>query len=186
MMRLFVAVNFSPSVRDAIASAIDGFPVTDPPWRWSRPETWHLTLKFLGETPEDRVSDITTALERVARAHSSFPMSLDAFGAFPDLKRPRVLFYKVSDGADELRTLAASVDTALETIGFPAEDRPFRAHATLARIKKPLPGAITRKLETIPALADATQSVDSFSLIESHLDPSGARYTVLKPFALGG
>jgi len=183
-MRLFVAVNFSETVRDTIAGAINNFPVTDPPWRWSRPENWHLTLKFLGET--DRADDVTAALERIARNHKSFAMSVDDFGAFPNLKRPRVLFYRVSDGVDELTTLAADVERTLEAIGFPAEDRPFRAHATIARVKQPLPGAIARKLESIPPLTGATQTVDSFALIKSVLDPSGARYSLLKAFALGG
>ena len=113
-MRLFVAVNFPPPVRDAIHSALDDFPVSNPPWRWALPETWHLTLKFLGDTEQARVSALAQALENVARDHCAFEMTLGAFGGFPNLRHPRVLFYQVEEGAANLERLAHDVDVAIE------------------------------------------------------------------------
>ena len=68
-MRLFVAVNFPPAVRDAIRDALDDFPVANPPWRWAAPETWHLTLKFLGETEHDDFPRVVEALDAVRARH---------------------------------------------------------------------------------------------------------------------
>lgn len=98
-MRLFIAVNLSTEAHDAIQSAIDEFPVKNPPWRWVSPDNWHLTLKFLGETPAAQLESLNAALYDVARRHDVFEMSLGAFGGFPNLRSPRVLFYNIERGA---------------------------------------------------------------------------------------
>jgi 2'-5' RNA ligase len=187
-MRLFVAVSLNETVRDAMEAAIAEFPVTDPPWRWVERDNWHVTLRFIPDAPHvaavPHVSDIVSALESVARGHSSFAIVLDSLGAFPSLRRPKVLFYNVSEGADHLAALAVDIDNALVEIGFPAEEKPFHAHATTARIKRPLPRGITRKFERAPGLSGAGQLVESIELMQSHLGRSGARYEVLKQFAL--
>ncbi len=181
-MRLFVAVSLSEAVRDAMEAAIAEFPVTDPPWRWVERDNWHITLKFLTEAAP--LEEIASALNAVVRGHPSFGITFDALGAFPSLRRPRVLFYNVSDGVDHLAALAADIDNALVEIGFPAEEKPFHAHATTARIKRPLPRAVARKLERAPGLLGAGQRVKSIELMQSHLGRSGALYEVLKQFAL--
>jgi 2'-5' RNA ligase len=184
-MRLFVAVNLPPSVRDAIQSALDDFPVKNPPWRWVSPDNWHLTLKFIGETEPARASALTQALSDVARDHRAVEVTLGAFGGFPNLRTPRVLFFNVERGAAELGRLARDVDASVErVIGLPAERRPFHAHATVARVKEPLAPAITARLETVPLLSHAVTCVDSFELMESRLQRTGAQYSVVKEFAL--
>ena len=181
-MRLFVAVRLSETVLDVMEAAIADFPVTDPPWRWVERDNWHITLKFLAEAA--RMEEITSALESVARGHSSFDIVFNTLGAFPTLRRPKVLFYNVSQGADHLASLAADIDGALVEIGVPAEEKPFHAHVTTARIKRPLPSGITRKFERAPGLSGAGQRVEFIELMQSHLGRSGARYEVLKQFAL--
>ena len=183
-MRLFAAVNFSDTVCDTIETAIASFPVENPPWRWVERTNWHVTLKFIGDAPTARVNDIVVALEGVASHHSCFPLTLADFGAFPDLRNPRVLFYNVSEGAEALAALASDIDTALADVGFGAEPKPFHAHATVARVKRVLPRAVAGQLEAARALAGAAQRVDSFELMESRLGRSGARYAPLKQFAL--
>ena len=184
-MRLFIAVNFSAPVREAIRSALRDFPVNDPPWRWAAPENWHLTLKFLGETPPARLDALNSALDEVRVRHAAFEMTLGAFDGFPSLRSPRVLFYAVEHGAGEVEALARDVDLAVErALGIPRERRPFHAHATLARVKEPLPAAVTSRLAAVPALTDAVTRVDSFELMESRLQRTGAAYSVVKEFAL--
>ena len=184
-MRLFIAVNFTDDVRDAIAGAIERIPIHDPPWRWARRETWHVTLKFLGDTPPRDVDPIKRCLEDVCAHHAAFPLSLSALGGFPNLSRPRVLFYRVERGKEALTRLAADVETGLfESLGIPKEKRPFRAHATIARIKKRFPRAVTEKLEQAAPLSGAAQTVTSVDLMQSELRPSGAVYTRVKEFAL--
>ena len=184
-MRLFVAVNFSAEARDAIQSAIDKFPVRDPPWRWVGPQNWHLTIKFLGEVDTARAVALAPALEQVARGHHTFEMTLGAFGGFPNLRQPRVLFFKVESGAAELGKLAHDVDTAVEkAMGLPRESRGFHAHATVARVKDPLSPGVIARFARVPALTGAVTRVDGFDLVESRLRRTGAVYSVVKEFAL--
>lgn len=184
-MRLFIAVNFDDTVREAIRSALDRFPVDDPPWRWAAPETWHLTLKFLGETTPGRMDRVIEALSALPARHAAFAVSLGSFGAFPNLRAPRVLFYNVETGADEVARLALDVDRAVETaIGLPRETRPFHAHATVARIKEPLARTVADRLALVPPLSHPVTRVSTFDLMESRLGRTGAHYSVVKQFAL--
>jgi len=184
-MRLFVAVNFDARVRDLIAGAIDAFPVDLPPWRWSKPDTWHLTLKFLGEIPDTDVALISRCLEGVAARHRTFELAVGEFGGFPSLRRPRVLMFKVGKGAGELEALAAEIDqTLLDVAGIPKESKRFRAHATIARVKNRLDPSVTDRLASVSPLVGAIQTVGSIDLMKSELRPQGARYECLKAFAL--
>jgi 2'-5' RNA ligase len=184
-MRLFIAVNLSTEARDAIQTALDHFPVKDPPWRWVGPENWHLTLKFLGEVDPARAVALAPALEQIARGHRAFAMSLGAFGGFPNLGNPRVLFYNIERGAPELESLADDVDAALEKVpGLDRERRRFHAHATVARVKDALPPDIIARFARVPALTDAVTRVDGFNLMESRLRRTGAIYSVVKEFAM--
>ncbi len=186
-MRLFVAVDFDDAVREAIAAAIDAFPVRRVPWRWSAPETWHLTLRFIGERPERDVERLEEALAAVARRHEPFDLTLGRFGAFPSLRRARVLFWGVERGADELERLARDVSRAVEAaLGLDPDPKPFRAHATVARLRWPPDAELLARLERVPPLDSAAQRVDAFGLVHSRLGPGGARHRRLKRFALGG
>ncbi len=184
-MRLFVAVNIDERVRGAIRGAVDAFPVTSPPWRWADPSTWHVTIKFLGETRPDEVDRVVAALAPIAERSAAFDLSPGAFGAFPTLRAPRVLFYGIDAGARECGALSRGTDTALlDAIGLAPESRPFHAHVTVARIKDRLPPAVVSKLAAVPAIGNASMRVGSFELMESRLAPGGATYSVVHRFPL--
>jgi 2'-5' RNA ligase len=184
-MRLFVAVNLSAHARDAIQSAIDDFPVENPPWRWVGPDNWHLTLKFLGETKPERVDGLIAALDAARARHPAFEMALGSFGGFPNLRSPRVLFFNIERGAQNLERLVVDIDRAVESAtGLPLETRRFHAHATVARVKDALPAGVASRLPLVPPLTDAVTRVDSFELMESRLQRTGAVYSVVKEFAL--
>jgi 2'-5' RNA ligase len=184
-MRTFIAINFDAAVRDRIAAAVESFPVSDPPWRWTRPETWHITLKFLGELSGHELPAVERGLDEACARHSAFDLELGPFGGFPNLGRPRVLFFAAGEGAAALGRLAADVNRALrEQAGIPEETRRFHAHVTLARIKSRLPRTVTDKLAGVPPLENAVQKVGSVDLMCSELRRSGAVYRRLKGFAL--
>lgn len=186
-MRLFVAVLVSDAVRRGIRAALDDFPVTNPPWRWAEPANWHVTLKFLGETPPADAARAVAALEEVARRHAPFDFTLGPFGGFPDLRAPRVLFFAAASGALPCAALANDVDAALfAATGLERETRRFHAHVTVARVKDRLPDAIARRLALVPPLTEAVTRVDSFVLVESRLRRTGAEYSTVKEFALSG
>ncbi len=184
-MRLFVAVNFDDTVRDAIRAALDDFPIDDPPWRWASPATWHVTLKFIGESRESELGKIVSVLDELRTRHAAFHVTLGKFGAFPNLRAPRVLFFGVEMGAEALSALAHDVDVALEEgIGLEREARAFHAHATVARVKDPLPHVLADKLALVPPLSHPVARVSTFDLMASRLGRAGAQYSVVKRFAL--
>ena len=183
-LRLFVAVNLSREIKDTIQFGLDRFPISRPPWRWVKTDNLHVTLKFLGDTPEVHVPRLVDSLEAVGRDHLPFTIQLDRLGGFPNLRKPRVLFYKVSDGAQPLSRLAAAVDRILQDkMGLPAERKPFRAHLTVARIKRPLPEELAAQLTDVPPLPPASQLVSSLDLMQSELRREGAVYRCLKEIA---
>jgi 2'-5' RNA ligase len=184
-MRLFIAVNLTEEIRNAIQRAIDRFPVQRPPWRWVKTDNLHATLKFLGDTTETLLPRLVESLEEVGRQHPRFTIELDRLGGFPNLKNPRVLFYRISTGAEPLERLAADVDRTLqERLGLPPEERPFRAHITVARIKQRLPEPVAARLGQAPPLPGVSQLVSSLDLMQSELHPEGAVYQRLKEIAL--
>jgi RNA 2',3'-cyclic 3'-phosphodiesterase len=183
-MRLFVAVNFDDSVRAAIHRAIDTFPVEHLPWRWTAPQTWHVTLKFIGETSRDDLAAIERALDDVRARHAPFDVRLGAFGGFPSLRAPRVLFYAADEGDEALTRLAADVDSTLhQALGLARESRRFHAHATVARVKDRLAGGVADALARVPPLTHPAVRVAAFDLMESRLAPRGATYSVVHRFS---
>lgn len=180
-MRLFVAVDVPAGVKDAIeALVVDALRDAVPGARWTRPEGRHLTLKFLGNVDDERVARISAALRRGVPGHASFEARFEEIGAFPSLRRPRVLWVGIGEGADEMGTVASSVERELEPVGFEAEGRPFAAHLTLARFPRP------RVIEELPTVEVPGErfTVSEVVLYRSQLHPKGARYTALERFPL--
>ena len=161
-----------------IATPVPDFVVPGLPADTGAPR--HLTLKFLGEVPPDRVGDIGRALERALQGAFAFPVTYAGLGAFPSSRRPRVVWVAISQGAEEIQQLARRVEDALAGLGFPREDRPFHPHVTVRRVRGPRDerwamDLLSRHGQTTFASA----AVDSVLLLESHLHPSGARHEVL-------
>lgn len=184
-MRLFFGVGISENVRESVIEAIREQNFGELPFKWVPPENYHFTLKFLGETGEERLPAIREAAAGVASGmEGGFNLSLDEFGAFPDLKRPRVIFYSVDEGGGQLVRLAENLDREMAGIGFRKDKRAYHPHLTLARIKKRLPAETISRLKNVPPLtAGNMQAVSSFQLIRSHLSRSGARYQKIADFS---
>jgi len=186
-MRLFFAVGFDDSLKDAIAAAIGGIGLDHPPWRWVARDNFHITMKFLGEMPEDRVAPLAMSAAGAMKTGrvEPFPITIGAMGGFPNLRRPRVLFYKVEKGGGELSTIAGHLDAALhDDLGIDMERRPFRAHATVARIKTSIEPGISDRLQRAPGVDHPPQLVDRVLLMRSELRREGALYHVVKEVAL--
>lgn len=184
-MRLFLAVPLSDPVVAAITKAVGGMGLTHPPGKWVEPANMHLTLKFLGETPENHIDNVAASAEAACSGHRGFAIRLGHLGAFPDLSRPRVLFYRLEEGAKKLEALAVDLDEALaQRLGTARETRPFRAHITIARITSALTPPIIDALSAAPPVVGGRQTVDSVHLIRSELSRKGPKYYHLKEFAL--
>lgn len=184
--RLFVAVPLPAAVRDLATQVQQTLAGEHWPVRWVEPELMHVTLKFLGDTPLDLVPAIVESLNTVAANTQQFPVRAGGAGAFPHAGKPRVFWLGLKGDTRMLGTLAAAIDRELVPVGIPADERPFRPHITLGRLKRhaePLSGA-GKMLDGLPEQS-ALLPVDRIELIRSVLGPGGPTYTVLATLPLG-
>lgn len=163
--------------------------------KWVEPENFHLTLKFLGEVPEDRVPAVREALAAVAREHPPAELELQGVGCFPNARRPRVLWVGVHEGREPLVRLARHLDRELAGLGFASEARPGVparsvgvGHVTLGRIRKPAPAGpgLEKEILALERSRVGRREVGEFCLVQSQLRRAGPLYTVLERFALSG
>lgn len=178
--RLFVAAAIPEPVREALAEALRSALPRGLPGRAVRPESWHFTLRFLGDTSHAEAAALLRELE-AAELGPPLELSLGGAGAFPRPERARVIWLGVDRGADALRRLAAAVEAAARRAGFPAERRPFAPHLTLSRLRDPAPvGPLLASLPR-PALS---LPVGEVVLYRSHLGGGPASYEPLRRISL--
>jgi 2'-5' RNA ligase len=139
-----------------------------------------VTLKFFGEVPEDRVPELSESIRSVAEETPTVRTKLEDIGAFPNMRRARVVWVGVADTGSALRSLAASIEDAC---GYPPEQR-FKAHLTLARFK--VPESIERVIDGHrPFEWDRSPfEIGTVTLYRSVLSRQGARYTPVAEFPL--
>lgn len=180
-MRLFVALDLPDAVRRALAELIAQLKPKSHAPRWVRPESMHVTLKFLGNVDTQKLDSISAVL---AAIHSAQPVELHfrALGFFPNEFKPRVIWSGI-EATPNLFQLAAAVEASLQPVGFHPESRAFVPHLTLARMHS------SQNLENLVRAADAMKSYDfgsaretEFHLFESTLQRSGAEYKKLATF----
>lgn len=178
-LRLFVAASVPQRELERLREETRGLRERWPNARWTEIENQHLTLKFLGSTPADRVQDVIAACASVAEASEASDLTLAGLGVFPSRSRARVLWAGLDDPAQSLARIAGELDDRLGPLGYPAEKRRFTAHLTLARFREAV------RIETLPGLpAGRPFPLEAFSLWRSHLSPRGARYEQLRIFAI--
>lgn len=186
-MRLFIAINIPSEEKERIHRAMvvvreQGFPV-----RWVDPGLYHVTLKFLGEVRQALLEPIRTVLGRVAAATPVFSMDIGGLGAFPTVRRPRVLWVGV-DPSPVLRCLKQDLEWGLSEHGFERETRAFHPHFTVARVVAEHGAGAFRGLDELAArMAYRSRvTIRSLELMESHLSAHGPRYEILACFPLQG
>jgi 2'-5' RNA ligase len=191
-IRTFFAVDLDDATRTAasdVASALragpDGGEV-----RWVRPESLHVTLRFLGEIDAGRVPELTSRVREQTERLAPFRMRLGGPRPFPSLRRPTVVVLDV-EPEEPLRELAAAIERGVVAAGFTPETRSFHPHLTLGRVQRRSGGdrrRTGRRFSTgmdVAAPADVACDVTESVLFRSELTPSGARYTALERFPLG-
>jgi len=179
-VRAFIALNFPPALREDLGKAVAPLRALDLPVRWVEAGGLHLTLKFLGDVPDARLDELNGALQQVVLGARPVTVTFEGFGAFPDVRRPSVIWAGVvSDPALEL--LQHSVEKAFGPLGFPPDGRPFRPHVTLARARRDArPAAFPGLAAGLEALTwSETVMVSSVDLMRSTTGPGGAVYEEL-------
>jgi RNA 2',3'-cyclic 3'-phosphodiesterase len=194
-MRLFIALDIDDAIRERIARFVEGVSAFAPDARWAKPESLHVTLKFIGEQPEAAVERIKDALATIAANPADIHFC--GYGFFPTAKSPRVFWIGLESSPD-LAALATAIDDGMASLGIPKEDRAFSPHLTLARDrggsgsprrnKTDGPNRTFQRLqEKLALLTDpefGTTTAREFFLYQSQLSPKGSKYTKLASFDL--
>jgi len=178
-VRLFLAIPLPP---DLAARAFEILPTALPALRRVKAENLHITLAFLGHTPDERLDDVAAAAREAAVPVSAFRLSFDRAGRFPERGRPRVVWLGIADGEASVAELGAGVYAGLRSRGLRFDDRPLAPHLTLARVAEDASAAEAKTvgvaLETMP-VPTLGFDVTAIAVVQSVLSPKGPRYTAL-------
>ncbi len=187
-MRIFIALDIDSAIRERIARFLGGVKNFAPDAKWVGPETFHITLKFIGEQSADEVERIKSVLRDVEA--SPFDVAFRGCGFFPNAKSARVFWVGIQAG-EQLAALAAKVDAATASLGIPREEHGFKPHLTLARARGSSGSPhqrrtsasggrafslVDKKLAGLPEPEFGTMTATEFFLYESKLSPRGAQY----------
>jgi 2'-5' RNA ligase len=181
IVRLFLAINLTPEVRHTIAEAAAPLKALAPELSWVKEDKIHLTVKFLGEQPEEMAAKVTEAMRSVGTRNRTIDVEIGGVGAFPNFRRPRVVWIGVTPDP-KLELLHHDVESACESLGLPVDGKPFRPHLTLARVKSRAtdPRALRDLASAAKEVAYVEEVViDAVDLMESELTTSGSRYRVI-------
>ena len=187
-MRVFIAIDINDQIRNGISnlqqklSAEADIKKSDV--KWVKPESIHLTLKFLGEIKDAQCVEVCNIAEEAAVNHKNFELNIESVGCFGG-KSPRVLWVGTGTGSDRLGELAKELDKKLGSAGWPEETRDFTGHLTLCRIRNSKAGVKLAKLaEEYKDTKLGEISVDAVTVYQSQLTPAGAIYTSLGNYKL--
>jgi 2'-5' RNA ligase len=188
-VRSFVAIELPEEAKQGLASLRRELERDEHKFvKWVEPAGIHLTLKFLGNIPFKRVTEITEAIEKAAVGITPFYLEISGLGVFPNPKQVRVFWVGISGEVDKLSRLQQNIDSALAALGFAKEERPFVPHLTLARIRE---GASPSERRSFGELVGSTIfedkypiNVEAISLMRSQLTPARAIYTCLSVVSL--
>jgi 2'-5' RNA ligase len=191
-IRAFIAIPLPTPLLDKLDALQRRLERQTPPRsvRWVRGQGIHLTLKFLGDTPTEKLPEIEQALAAVARHAPACTFTAEGLGCFPNLRRPRVIWVGINESTGRLEALQNAIEEVMTPLDYPPEKRGFSPHLTLGRMGQRASrddaaqvGEVVART-TIEPLAEV--AVDRFALIRSVLKPAGAEYTTLQEFLLEG
>jgi 2'-5' RNA ligase len=189
VLRAFIAVEIPDEVRAALAAGQARLKKLGASVGWSTPETIHLTLLFLGDIFAAQVAPLAAALDDVMVQHAPFELTVAGLGWFGPQNSPRVIWAGVSDPDSKLAALQKQVEEQARGLGLRTEPRPFHPHLTLGRTR---PGghatltALTAALRQANDTAYGRCAVDAVRLMQSRLEPAGARHSLLYESRLKG
>ncbi len=185
-IRSFIAVKLPPESAERIRAAQERLRAADADVKWVDAASFHITLKFLGGVQQDRLSALWRSVTAALEGSRPIALHLRGIGAFPNPGRARVVWAGATEGAEELAELAARVEEACEKHGFERERRPFRAHLTLGRVRRPRPNAELAAAIAEQAEVDLGEAhMDRVLLMKSELTRAGAIYHILEQIPLG-
>ncbi len=190
-VRTFIAIEIPPAAQVTLAAVQEALQTVRgarDAVKWVRPEIIHITLQFLGDVPAARLSAVGEAVARACADVPTFTLRLSGAGAYPNTRRPRVLWVGLAGKLDVLAHLQSMVERELAGLGFPPEDRGFSPHLTLGRVRRDAdPNAVRALGEAVAGLhieESAPFLVDAVQVMRSDLYPEGPIYTRLRTVSL--
>lgn len=189
-MRVFIAVDIDQQVKTMVMELQQRIrqqaAVEKKDASWVKPEAMHLTLKFLGEIDDRQVVKVCKIAEEVSGKHNSFELDIEGTGSFGG-RSARVLWIGTGAGGESLHKLAEDIEQGLVAAGFPKEKRRFAGHLTLCRIKNAKAGIqLGQTAKNYENFKAGTTFIDSVTVYQSQLKPTGPEYTVLGRYKLTG
>jgi len=183
-IRSFIAIELPPVIKAELTSLEEKLKRGRYPFvKWVAPESIHLTLKFLGNIAASTVPQIIETITGVVKKIPALQLQVGGLGAFPNMKRPQVVWVGIGGEIERLATLQKDVDAALSPLGFPRESRSFSPHLTLGRLReRVLPAERQNFAQWICSVEFETSlsfEVNALRLMKSQLTPSGAIYSQL-------
>lgn len=179
-MRLFVAVFPPPATRALAARAIEALRKPNDGVSWVKEDNLHYTMRFIGEVGEDGTARVAQAADEAAAGVPAFDAVLGELGAFPNVRKARVIWVGLSTGGDSLRALAERLASALEQRGWERERQKFQAHLTLGRVREPDRdwGPAFASAPSLTGDPAARFRIGALQVVTSQLNPKGSIYTV--------
>lgn len=153
--------------------------VPDAAASWSRPENIHLTMKFFGNVDQAKVPVISSVAARIVKEYSPIQIEVGKTGVFPRPSRPQVLWIGVEDSSGELSNFQEQLENEFAREGFPKEDRAFRPHLTIARIRKPQNASRLAEVHLDLEFSAVALRLDELILFRSELSSKGSKYTAI-------
>ncbi len=184
IIRTFIAINVPEEIKEALRELIASAGGHPGNVKWVKADNLHITLKFLGNVTSEQLPQIYEAVEAAAEETEDFQLVTSNTGAFPSFKRPRIFWIGVRHKGTPLISLAANIEQQLLIRGFPKEERRFKPHLTLGRIKEQR--RIARVAEAINrySFPNISFQVSGIDVMKSQLTPRGPIYTSLKTIPL--
>lgn len=180
-VRIFLALPLAPSFEAEVSPLILEMKERYPHTRWVPASEIHVTLHFFGSVEKDEISRITRLVEPLTKTEKALNLCLEGLGAFPNHSRPRVVWVGIRGDTVPLAALRNRIERRLKEEGYRCEEREFRPHATLGRIKEGKHGPGFNPVKFGPT---AFKQVKELVLFQSHLTPQGAHYETIATYPL--
>ncbi|HEU5100842.1 MAG TPA: RNA 2',3'-cyclic phosphodiesterase [Roseiflexaceae bacterium] len=188
LYRLFIAADLPAEVKEELATTQARLRRANPPVAWVAPGAMHLTLRFLGETSAALALDVQAAMATALVAHTPMSLRLSGVGAFPNDRRPSVLWVGLGGSVAALERAQASIEAALRGLGLVPEPKPFHPHLTLGRVRREASQDQRRQLgealRALPPPAPLAWTLDRAILFRSELRREGPIYTEIADYRL--
>lgn len=186
-MRTFIAIELPENIKASLARWQEKLKTAHADIKWVEKDNIHLTLKFLGEVDENKISEISAILEKIGQTYPSYQATISSLGGFPKIEYPRVIWAGIGNGDQETKNIVKQIENSLEEIGIPKEDRLFASHITLGRSRSE---KNQKKLgELLGKLKAEFTNMESFevrkiTLFKSQLSPKGPTYQAIREVSL--